>query len=195
MVPELVSADIFCYADAASIQSGLPAGRPDGGRRHRVGGICPSLGCIFVMKKPERRKIAREDLPPGEVLCDHCTAKCCRYFALPIDKPRAWQDFEYIRWYLLHERAAVFIEDGEWYLLVHTTCRHLRDDQLCGIYETRPQICRDYTTDACEYEDDWVYDHYWETPEQIEEYAEAVLQRPGQEHPQCAARYPLPLLR
>ena len=26
-----------------------------------------------------------------------------------------------------------------------------------------------------EYEDAWVYDHYWETPEQIEEYAEAVL--------------------
>ena len=51
----------------------------------------------------------------------------------------------------------------------------LRDDQLCGIYETRPQICRDYTTDNCEYDDEWVYDHYWETPEQIEEYAEAVL--------------------
>jgi Fe-S-cluster containining protein len=46
---------------------------------------------------------------------------------------------------------------------------------LCGIYETRPQICRDYTTENCEYEDDWVYDHYLETPEQVVEYAEAVL--------------------
>jgi hypothetical protein len=27
----------------------------------------------------------------------------------------------------------------------------------------------------CEYEDDWVYDHYFETSEQVEEYAEAVL--------------------
>jgi Fe-S-cluster containining protein len=108
-------------------------------------------------------------------LCEHCTAKCCRYFALPIEEPTGWKDFEFIRWYLLHDRATVFIEDDVWYLLVHTRCKHLRDDNLCGIYETRPQICRDYSTKRCEYEDDWVYDHYFETPEQIEEYAEAVL--------------------
>ena len=39
----------------------------------------------------------------------------------------------------------------------------------------RPAICRSYTTDKCEYEADWVYDHYWETAEQVVEYAEAVL--------------------
>jgi Fe-S-cluster containining protein len=122
-----------------------------------------------------KRKPHREDLEPGEVLCSYCTAKCCCYFALPIDTPESWEDFEYIRWYLLHDRATVFIEDDCWYLLVHNRCKHLREDYLCGDYETRPQICRDYTTKNCEYEDDWVYDHYWETPEQVEEYAEAVL--------------------
>ena len=76
---------------------------------------------------------------------------------------------------VLHERATVFIEEDSWYLLVHTRCKHLRDDNLCGQYETRPQICRDYTTKNCEYEDSWVYDHYWETAEQVYEYAEAVL--------------------
>ena len=75
----------------------------------------------------------------------------------------------------LHERASVFKEEGDWYLLVHTTCKHLRSDNRCGIYETRPQICREYSTDNCEYEDDWTYDKYFETPEQIHEYAEAVL--------------------
>lgn len=126
------------------------------------------------------KKPHREDLPPGECLCTHCPAKCCRYFALPIDTPKKWEDYEYIRWFLFHERATVFIEEGSWYLLVYTKCKHLRDDHLCGIYETRPQICRDYSTDNCEYEDDWVYDHYFETSEQIEEYAEAVLKpRPG----------------
>ncbi|AKU89874.1 YkgJ family cysteine cluster protein [Vulgatibacter incomptus] len=30
-------------------------------------------------------------------------------------------------------------------------CRHLGDDNLCTIYESRPQICRDYAADAlCE---------------------------------------------
>jgi Fe-S-cluster containining protein len=122
-----------------------------------------------------RQKPRREDLKPGEVLCQYCSAKCCRYFALPIDEPKSWKDFEYIRWYLLHDRATVFTEDGTWYLLVHTKCRHLGDDNLCKGYETRPQICREYSTEKCEYDDTWVYDRYFETPEQVEEYAEAVL--------------------
>jgi Fe-S-cluster containining protein len=117
----------------------------------------------------------REELKPGEVLCSYCPAKCCRYFALPIDKPEDFAAFEYIRWYLLHERATVFTEDDSWYLLVHTVCKHLGADNRCGIYEIRPQICRDYTTDNCEYDDDWVYDQYFETAEQVSEYMEAVL--------------------
>jgi Fe-S-cluster containining protein len=122
-----------------------------------------------------RQKPRREDLKPDEVLCTYCGAKCCRYFAFPIDKPTEWQDFDYLRWYLLHEQASIFVEEDCWYLLVHSPCKNLGEDNRCGIYETRPQICRDYTTANCEYEDDWVYEHYWETPEQIEEYAAIVL--------------------
>lgn len=121
------------------------------------------------------KKPPRDEIPAGENLCDHCTAKCCRYFALPIETPTELRDFEYIRWYLLHDRATVFTEDGDWYLLVHTVCKHLGEDNRCGIYETRPQICREYSTVGCEYEDDWTYEQYFETPEQIEEYADAIL--------------------
>ena len=80
-------------------------------------------------------------------------------------------------------------EDDDWYLLVHTKCKHLGADNRCGIYATRPQICRDYSTDNCEYDDEWCYDRYFETPEQIHEYAEALLQKPGQDirSPQPAA--------
>jgi Fe-S-cluster containining protein len=123
-----------------------------------------------------QRKPTREELKPGEVLCEYCTAKCCRYFALPIDTPKVKRDFEFIRWYLLHEYASTFVEDDTWYLLVHTPCKHLQTDGRCGIYETRPIICREYTTDECEYEDTFAYDQYFETPEQIEEYMAAVLQ-------------------
>ncbi|HYO25692.1 MAG TPA: YkgJ family cysteine cluster protein [Lacipirellulaceae bacterium] len=125
-----------------------------------------------------RPKIRRKDLPAGESLCEYCTAKCCHYFALPIETPETFEELEYLRWFLLHDRASVFKEEGDWYLLVHTTCKHLRSDYLCGIYETRPQICRTYTTDNCEYNDDWVYDFYLETPEQVWDYTEAVLQDP-----------------
>ena len=123
----------------------------------------------------------RRDEVPLETLCDHCTAKCCRYFALEIDRPRKYEDFDYIRWYLLHEFATVFIDDGSWYLLVHTECRHLQTDHRCGIYETRPQICREYSTENCEYEDDAVYDGYFEMPQQVVEYVEAVLGNPNGE--------------
>ena len=133
------------------------------------------------MNKLPRVKIKRQDLKPGDVLCSHCPAKCCRYFSLPIEKPETFDDFEYLRWYLLHDRASVFIEDDDWYLLVHTVCKHLMPDQRCCIYETRPINCREYATDACEYEDDWTYERYFETPEQIHEYAEAILQCPGQD--------------
>jgi len=120
-------------------------------------------------------KPRREDLPKDVNLCDHCSAKCCKYFALHIDVPDEPTDFDHIRWYLLHERASVFTEENEWYLLVHTTCKHLQADNLCGIYHTRPQICRDYSTNNCEYEDFWTYDRYFESPEQVTEYYEAIV--------------------
>lgn len=120
----------------------------------------------------------RSDLKEGECLCDYCTGKCCRYFALPIDEPVTMADFEYIRWYMLHDRTTIFIDEGIWYLLVHTRCKHLQDDNRCGDYENRPNICREYTTEDCEYDDSYTYEQYFETPEQLREYAEARFSRP-----------------
>lgn len=131
----------------------------------------------MATKLPKIR-MRREDVRPGDCLCDHCTAKCCRYFALPMETPTEREDFEYLRWFLLHDFATAFTEDGTWYLMVHTVCKHLQSDQRCGIYDTRPQICRDYSTDDCEFDDDWVYERYFETAEQVAEYAEAFLPRP-----------------
>ncbi len=128
----------------------------------------------------EAPKVLREHLQPEESLCDHCTAKCCRYFALAIDTPKKAADFDFLRWYLLHDAATLFTEDDEWFLLVHTVCKHLQPDNRCGIYHTRPQICRDYSTEDCEYDSRWTYDRYFEMPEQVEEYVEAVHPPKGQ---------------
>ena len=86
--------------------------------------------------------------------CHLCTASCCRYFALEIEKPTSKTDYDHIRWYLMHEGVVVWVQDDDWYLEVRTTCRHLRPDNTCGIYETRPEICREYGLpgdDPCEY--------------------------------------------
>ncbi len=120
-------------------------------------------------------KVKPGDLKPGEVLCDYCTGKCCRYFALPIDKPETWDDFDHIRWYMMHGRVSIFVDDDTWFLMVHNECQHLMEDNRCGFYDDRPKICREYSTNNCEYDDDACYDQLFESHEQIWEYAEAVL--------------------
>jgi uncharacterized protein len=120
-------------------------------------------------------KLRRDQLSAGDVLCNHCSAKCCRYFALPIEEPTTREDWEFVRWYLLHGGATVFKEEDTWYLLVHSACKELQSDNRCGIYQDRPTICREYSTDDCEYEDDWLYEAYLETAEQAAEFADAIL--------------------
>lgn len=126
----------------------------------------------MAARKP---KIAREELQPGACLCDHCSGKCCRYFTLPIDTPATRDDFDSIRWYLAHGRTLVYVEKGTWYLVVMTRCKYLSFDLKCRIYLNRPRICREYTTDECEYDSDWGFEKVFETAEQIWEYAEAIL--------------------
>jgi Fe-S-cluster containining protein len=147
------------------------------------------------MKHPTKVKPRRDQIPSGACLCDFCTAKCCRYFALPIDQPTCREDFETIRWFLMHDRAAVFRERDTWYLVVHTDCKHLQRDNRCGIYATRPPICREYSTTDCEYDDDWTYDGYFELPEQVEEYMDAVYTRPTSSDFRSRRYSPLPIVQ
>lgn len=120
-------------------------------------------------------RVTRETLKAGEVLCSYCTARCCRYFAMSIDTPKTWEQFDNMRWYMMHGPLSVFVDGASWFLLVPGDCKHLQDDNMCGTYHTRPQICRDYTTDSCEYDNEGVYDQFFETPEQLWEYAHAIL--------------------
>jgi len=122
-----------------------------------------------------RFPVRRTQLKAGDVLCNHCTALCCRYFSLPIDAPKTWADYDNLRWYLSHGRVSLFVEEGTWYLVVFGDCEYLTHDNRCGIYHDRPEICSAYTTDGCEYDNDVVFEKYFETPEQIWEYAEAIL--------------------
>jgi len=104
-------------------------------------------------------------------LCEHCTGLCCQYIALPIDTPKTPGDFDDIRWYLIHENVSVFVEEGEWYILFRTPCRYLLPDHRCGIYATRPRVCRKYGTDECDYHSgDYGWEHHFSAPEHLDEY-------------------------
>lgn len=107
----------------------------------------------------------------GSILCEHCAAACCRYIALPIDKPKSGRDYDDIRWYLMHEGVTVFVEEGDWYVQFQTRCKNLGADNLCTIYETRPEICREYEPGECDYSGGtYGYDHLFTHPKQIENF-------------------------
>ncbi len=128
-----------------------------------------------VPKTVRRGRPKRNEVPAEACLCDFCSGKCCRYFSLPIETPTTWDDFDAIRWYLAHGQTLIYVEKAVWYLVVMTKCQYLRNDNRCGIYFSRPKICRDYSTDDCEYDSEWIFDKVFECPAQIWEYAEALL--------------------
>lgn len=133
----------------------------------------------MAQRKP---KITLANLPAGEVLCQYCTGKCCKYYSLAIDTPTEWKDYDHLRWYVMHGRTSIFVDSGDWYLCVQGECQYLLPDNRCGNYENRPQICRDYSFTECEFDGLGVYEKFFESPEQLWEYAEAVLpprQRPN----------------
>lgn len=90
----------------------------------------------------------------SENKCGFCTnSKCCTYFTEEIATPRSKHDFDHLLWQISHRDVQIYKDDEGWFLLVNNKCNHLQDDGGCGIYETRPQVCRDHTNDFCEYDE------------------------------------------
>lgn len=122
---------------------------------------------------------------PAAPPCDQCSALCCRYFAMQLDTPEDAADFDSIKWYLLHQDAWIWVDDGDWYLQVDRPCRFLGADSRCTIYDTRPQICRDYglpekldndDDPLCDYfAQDAHHDHEFREPHQLDAYVETFL--------------------
>lgn len=77
-------------------------------------------------------------------------------FAIPIERPVTWDDYDAIRWYLAHERTWVYVERGKWRVVVETG-----------------RAGRGSLPDVAE--DGRAPEKVFETAEQLWEYAEAVL--------------------
>ncbi|CAK0761902.1 conserved hypothetical protein [Gammaproteobacteria bacterium] len=99
------------------------------------------------------RKNFLESLPvvspeKNKILCGGC-AKCCLHINHEIDPPENDEDCDYIIWFLLHENVSVWVDDENvWYIEFKTPCKALKNN-LCNIYEKRPQVCREYLQDKC----------------------------------------------
>jgi Fe-S-cluster containining protein len=85
--------------------------------------------------------------------CKKCNAYCCRHVAIAVDTPSDKEDYDNIRWYLLHKNVWVSVSHtDEWIVEFRTPCRHIRSDYKCGDYPNRPLICKNYPDpdDLCE---------------------------------------------
>lgn len=89
----------------------------------------------------------------SENKCSFCTGSiCCTYITQHIDTPRSKADFLQLLWQVSHDHVKVYKDDDGWTLLVDGKCQHLQANGDCGIYEDRPDICREHTNDYCEFD-------------------------------------------
>lgn len=87
---------------------------------------------------------------PPLVECTEC-ARCCTYVAVGINAPTTPRLATDVLWYLYHESVYVHLDDdGEWSVVFETRCRNLGEDRRCGVYRSRPHICRSFDNRSCE---------------------------------------------
>ena len=90
---------------------------------------------------------------PLEIKCDNCLGtKCCQYITQQIDEPEDIDDFQLMLWQISHANVEYYKDEDGWFLMFITRCEHLSTNGACAIYEQRPDICRSYENDYCEYD-------------------------------------------
>lgn len=100
---------------------------------------------------PIHPRVHPQQMTP-ENKCSFCTnSTCCNYITQHIDTPRSMEDFDTLLWQVAHEHTQLYKDSDGWFLLVNNRCVHLLPDGRCGIYEKRPQICREHSNDDCEF--------------------------------------------
>ena len=106
----------------------------------------------------ERLSDIKVKLEPGiritaENKCGFCTnSYCCTYVTERLVTPRSKLDYEHLLWQVSHEGIEVYKDEEGWWLMIFGRCSHLQENGQCGIYEARPQICRDHSNDYCEFD-------------------------------------------
>ena len=122
----------------------------------------------------------------SEKTCEGCGGKCCRYVAIEIDCPEDLEDFENIKWYVIHENVQVYIEeDGTWNVEFLTPCKYVRGDGRCSIHEDfvenpehiRPDICKEFSTENCPHHNDYKELFSFKNIGDVEEYIEKIFKK------------------
>ncbi|MFK7865286.1 MAG: YkgJ family cysteine cluster protein [Pseudohongiellaceae bacterium] len=105
--------------------------------------------------------------------CSKCTKSiCCNSINQKIPAPKSKEDFDHLVWQVSHENINVFKDSDGWFLHITSRCMHLGEHGECGIYETRPWVCREYDNDFCEFDEsiEQASELFFATPKKLEKY-------------------------
>lgn len=123
-------------------------------------------------------KKVKETTQKKDLTCEGCNGKCCKSVAIEIDTPQSIEEFEDIKWYVVHKNVNVYVnEDYEWYVEFLTPCEFLDDGGKCIIYNKRPQICRNYSQEECLHHNSYDEKYTFKKLEDIEKYLEEVFNK------------------
>ena len=122
---------------------------------------------------------AKIEITP-ENKCSFCAGSiCCTYVTQHIDTPRSKVDFQHLLWQVSHDHVKAYKDEDGWTLLIEAKCQHLQIDGACGIYATRPQICRDHSNEYCEFDvpSEDGFDLYFQNYEELLAYCKKRFKR------------------
>jgi hypothetical protein len=82
--------------------------------------------------------------------CKNCESHCCQNLLIPQEKPATYSTLDFLRYTLGFPGIELGIADGQWYVIVATTCQHSQDNR-CAIYDKpqRPLVCKYYNPMQC----------------------------------------------
>lgn len=110
--------------------------------------------------------------------CENCAALCCKYIVLDIDTPEELKDFENIKWYVVHKNTEVFVDDeGVWNIRFLTKCDQLDKNNKCKIYQTRPEICKEFSSKTCPQNKEYEEILTFKKIEDVEDYIKNVFEK------------------
>ncbi len=121
----------------------------------------------------ETEKAGEIPVMTPETKCSFCHRSiCCTYTTQEIDTPRSMDDFDHMLWQMAHQNIQIYKDEDGWFLLINNRCRFLKDEGGCSIYDSRPQVCRDYSNDYCEYDEpaENGFDKFFDSYESLEAY-------------------------
>ena len=116
----------------------------------------------------------------SENKCQFCEgSKCCIYVTQQIETPRSMSDFDHLLWQLAHQNMQTYKDEDGWFLLAMNPCQFLLPEGGCGNYENRPQVCRDYSNDYCEYDEppENHFEFYFKTFDELDNYCRKRFKR------------------